>query len=121
VSGPLVERCVVLGVSGSIASYKAAEVASRLVQAGATVEVAMTSSATQFVAPLTFRSLTGREPYVDMFAPGGEPGEAHVELARRAEVMLIAPATATTMARLAHGLADDFVSLARQGADACVR
>ncbi len=110
-SGPLAERCVVLGVTGSIASYKAAEVASRLVQAGATVEVAMTPAATQFVAPLTFRSLTGREPYVDMFASGGAPGEAHVELARRADAMLIAPASATTMARLAHGLAEDFVSL----------
>ena len=71
-AGPLAERCVVLGVTGSIASYKAAEVASRLVQAGATVEVAMTPSATQFVTPLTFRSLTGREPYVELFAPGGE-------------------------------------------------
>ena len=109
--GPLAGRSIVLGVTGSIASYKAADVASRLVQEGASVDVAMTPSATQFIAPLTFRSLTGREPYVDMFAPDGEPGEAHVELARRADLMLIAPATATTLARLAHGLADDFVSL----------
>ena len=110
-TGPLAGRCIALGVTGSIASYKAAEVASRLVQDGAAVEVAMTPSATEFIAPLTFRSLTGREPYVDMFAPDGEPGEAHVELARRADLMLVAPATATTLARLAHGLADDFVSL----------
>ena len=109
--GPLEGRAVVLGVTGSIASYKAAEIASRLRQAGASVDVAMTPSATEFITPLTFRSLTGREPYVGMFAPGGEPGEAHVELARRADVMLIAPATASTLARLAHGLADDFVSL----------
>ena len=109
--GGMAGRCVVLGVTGSIASYKAIEVASRLVQAGATVDVAMTPSATEFVVPLTFRSITGREPYVEMFTAGGEPGEAHVELARRADLMLIAPATATTMARLAHGLAEDFVSL----------
>ncbi len=109
--GPLAGRRIALGVTGSIASYKAAEVASRLVQDGASVDVAMTPSATEFIAPLTFRSLTGREPYVDMFAPDGEPGEAHVELARRADLMLVAPATATTLARLAHGLADDFVSL----------
>ena len=110
-SGPLDGRRIVLGVSGSIASYKAAEIASRLVQAGAEVDAALTQSATRFIAPLTFRSLTAREPYGDMLEPHGEDGEAHVELARRADLMLIAPATATTMARLAHGLADDFVSL----------
>lgn len=110
-SGPLTGRRIVLGVCGSIAAYKAAEVTSRLVQAGAEVDVAMTPSATQFIAPLTFRSLTAREPYVDMFRPHGEYGEAHVELARRADLMLVAPATASTMARLAQGLADDFVSL----------
>lgn len=110
-SGPLTGRRIVLGVCGSIAAYKAAEVTSRLVQAGAEVDVAMTPSATQFIAPLTFRSLTTREPYVDMFRPHGEYGEAHVELARRADLMLVAPATASTMARLAQGLADDFVSL----------
>jgi phosphopantothenoylcysteine decarboxylase/phosphopantothenate--cysteine ligase len=108
---PLRGRHVVLGVSGSIACYKALEVASRLVQAGATVDVAMTPSATQFVQPLAFRSLTGREPYVDMFRPHGTDGEAHVELARRADVMLIAPATASTLSRLATGLAEDFVAL----------
>ncbi len=110
-SAPLDGRRIVLGVSGSIASYKAAEIASRLVQAGAEVDAALTPSATRFIAPLTFRSLTAREPYGDMFQPHGEDGEAHVELARRADLMLIAPATATTMARLAHGLADDFVAL----------
>lgn len=109
--GPLSGRHVVLGVTGSIACYKALDIASQLVQAGAIVDVAMTDSATKFVPALTFRSLTAREPYVDMWHPHGEFGEAHVELARRADVMLIAPATASTMARLAHGLADDFVSL----------
>jgi phosphopantothenoylcysteine decarboxylase / phosphopantothenate---cysteine ligase len=110
-SAVLAGRHVVLGVSGSIACYKALEIASRLVQAQAVVDVAMTRAATEFVTPLAFRSLTGREPYVDMFRPHGEYGEAHVELARRASLMLIAPATASTMARLAQGLADDFVSL----------
>ena len=109
--GPLSGRHIVLGVTGSIACYKALEVTSQLVQAGAAVDVAMTDSATKFVTPLTFRSLTAREPYVDMWHPHGELGEAHVELARRADLMLVAPASASTMARLAHGLADDFVSL----------
>jgi phosphopantothenoylcysteine decarboxylase/phosphopantothenate--cysteine ligase len=110
VSGPLEGRSIVVGVSGSIAAYKAAEVVSRLVQAGARVDVAMTRGATQFIQPLTFRALTGREPYLDIFRDGAE-GEAHVELARRADLLLIAPATASTMARLASGLADDFVAL----------
>lgn len=109
--GPLTGRHIVLGVTGSIACYKALDVTSQLVQAGAVVDVAMTQGATNFVAPLTFRSLTAREPYVDMWNPHGDFGEAHVELARRADLMLIAPVTASTMARLAHGLADDFVSL----------
>ena len=108
--GPLAGRHIVLGVSGSIAAYKAAEVASRLVQGGTAVDVAMTRGATEFITPLTFRALTGREPYVDIFRDGAE-GEAHVELARRADLLLIAPASATTLARLAHGLAEDFVSL----------
>ena len=110
-SGPLSGRQIVLGVTGSIACYKAVEVASRLVRAGAIVDVAMTPAATEFIRPLTFRALTQREPYVDMFRPHGEFGEAHVELARRADLMLIAPATASTLGRLAHGIADDFVSL----------
>ncbi|MEX2032000.1 MAG: flavoprotein, partial [Dehalococcoidia bacterium] len=108
---PLRGAHVVLGVTGSISCYKAVEIASRLVQAGATVDIALTSHATEFVTALTFRSITAREPYGDMWRPHGEYGEAHVELARRADLMLIAPATASTLARLAHGLADDMVSL----------
>jgi phosphopantothenoylcysteine decarboxylase/phosphopantothenate--cysteine ligase len=108
---PLRGRYIVLGVTGSISCYKAVEVASRLVQAGATVDVAMTQHAAEFVRPLTFRSLTARAPYLDMWQPYGDVGEAHVELARRADAMLIAPATASTLARLAHGLADDQVAL----------
>ena len=108
---PLRGRNIVLGVTGSIACYKAIEVTSRLVQAGAIVDVVLTKSATQFVTPLAFKAITGRNPYLDMFDPAAPEGEAHVELARRAEVMLIAPATASTIARLATGLADNFVAL----------
>ena len=100
-------KVVVLGVTGSIAAYKAADLASKLVQAGASVDVVLTPSATEFVTPLTFRSLTPGSVIVDMF----EAGLEHVELARRADVVVVAPATATTIARLAHGLAEDMVSL----------
>ena len=108
---PLRGAHVVLGVTGSISCYKAVEVASRLVQAGATVDIALTAHATEFVTPLTFRSITAREPYGNMWHPHGEFGEAHAELARRADLLLIAPPTASCLARLAHGLADDMVAL----------
>jgi len=100
-------KVVVLGVTGSIAAYKAADLASKLVQAGASVDVVLTPSATEFVTPLTFRSLTPGSVIVDMF----EAAIEHVELARRADVVVVAPATATTIARLAQGLAEDMVSL----------
>ncbi|MEI7926813.1 MAG: bifunctional phosphopantothenoylcysteine decarboxylase/phosphopantothenate--cysteine ligase CoaBC, partial [Chloroflexota bacterium] len=108
---PLRGRHVVLGVSGSIACYKAIEITSRLVQAGAIVDVVLTKAATEFVTPLAFKAITQRTPYTDMFDVNGPDGEAHVELARRADVMLIAPATAATLSRLATGLAEDFVTL----------
>ncbi len=104
-------RNVVLGVCGSIACYKAADLASKLVQAGATVDVVLTESAQKFVTPFTFRSLTGRAVYTDMFEPVSSEGEEHVALSRRADLLIVAPATATTLARLAHGLADDMLSL----------
>ncbi|MBG93177.1 MAG: bifunctional phosphopantothenoylcysteine decarboxylase/phosphopantothenate--cysteine ligase CoaBC [Chloroflexi bacterium] len=104
-------RQITVGVTGSIAAYKIVDVVSKLVQQGAVVDVAMTSAAVNFISPLTFQSLTGREPYVDMWGVHGVKGEAHIELARRTELMLIAPATASTMASLAHGFADDFVTL----------
>ncbi len=104
-------RNVVLGVCGSIACYKAADLTSKLVQAGATVDVVLTESAQKFVTPFTFRSLTGRAVYTDMFEPVSSEGEEHVALSRRADLLIIAPATATTLARLAHGLADDMLSL----------
>jgi len=110
-AGPLQRRRVVLGVTGSIASYKAADVASKLTQAGALVDVILTPSAREFIAPLTFRSLTGRPVVTDMFDVASEHPEEHVALARAADVVVVAPASATTIARLAHGLADDMLAL----------
>jgi phosphopantothenoylcysteine decarboxylase / phosphopantothenate---cysteine ligase len=107
----LTGRSIVLGVTGSIAIYKAADLASKLTQAGALVDVAMTPEATKFISPITFQSVTGRPAYYDMWNPGSDISELHVALARRAELMVIAPATATIMARLALGLAEDLVSL----------
>lgn len=108
---PLAGRNLVLCVTGSIAAYKAADLASKLVQAGAQLDVILTKEACEFVTPLTFRSLTGRPAYTDMFRPATDVAEEHVALARSAALVIIAPASATTMARIAHGLADDFVSL----------
>jgi phosphopantothenoylcysteine decarboxylase / phosphopantothenate---cysteine ligase len=106
---PLSGRRIVLGVTGSISAYKAADLCSKLRQAGAVVEVVMTPAATQFVAPLTFQSLTGRAVVVDMFA--AEEAEAHVEVARRADALVIAPASADCLANLAHGQTPDMVTL----------
>ena len=102
-------RSIALGVTGSISAYKAADLASKLRQAGASVEVLMTEAATRFIAPLTFQSLTGQETIVDMFET--EEAEAHVEVARRADAFVIAPATADCLARLAYGGGGDMVTL----------
>ncbi len=101
---------IVLGVTGSIAAYKAVELASRLVKAGATVDVVMTEAATEFVAPLTFQSITARPVVIEMFKLLRETDIAHVSLARRADVLVIAPATANTIAKLAAGLADNMLT-----------
>src|SRR5690606_16829650 len=95
---PLAGQHVVLGVTGSIAAYKAADLASKLRQAGADLEVVMTPAATRFITPLTFQSLTARPVVVDMFS--ADEAEAHVEVARRADALVIAPATADCMANL---------------------
>ncbi len=108
---PLTGRRIVLGVTGSIAAYKAAEVASGLTQAGAEVDVILTAGAGRFITPLTFRSLTLRPVYSDMYDPATVLAEQHVALARGADAVVIAPATATTLARIANGLADDLLSL----------
>jgi phosphopantothenoylcysteine decarboxylase/phosphopantothenate--cysteine ligase len=104
------DKQIVLGITGGIAAYKAADVASRLVKAGATVDVVMTEAATKFVTPLTFQALTHRPVVTEMFAllRGMEIG--HVALARRADLLIIAPATANTIAKLAAGLADNMLT-----------
>jgi phosphopantothenoylcysteine decarboxylase/phosphopantothenate--cysteine ligase len=107
----LTDRNIVLGVSGSVAAYKAVDLASKLTQAGAQVDVLLTPAAARFVSPLTFQAVSGRPALVDMFDVGSWASEMHVDLARRAQVMVIAPATATTIARVALGLAEDMVSL----------
>lgn len=111
----LKEKRIVLGVTGSIAAYKVAWLASRLTQAGALVDVIMTGAATRFVSPLTFQAVTGRPVYSDMWQAetgGGLPTHiAHVGLAEGADLLLIAPATANTLAKLANGLADNLLTV----------
>jgi phosphopantothenoylcysteine decarboxylase/phosphopantothenate--cysteine ligase len=107
----LTGRSIVLGVTGSIAVYKAVDLTSKLTQAGAVVDVVMTPEATKFVAPITFQSVSGRRVYWDMWDPNSDVSEPHIALARRADLLVIAPATATIMARLALGLAEEMVSL----------
>ncbi|MDR7555684.1 MAG: bifunctional phosphopantothenoylcysteine decarboxylase/phosphopantothenate--cysteine ligase CoaBC [Armatimonadota bacterium] len=98
---------VVLGVTGSIAAFKAADLASKLVQHGAVVDVVLTPEAARFVTPLTFQALTHRPVTTDLFDPRAEIAMDHVALAARADVIVVCPATAHTLARLALGLADD--------------
>jgi phosphopantothenoylcysteine decarboxylase/phosphopantothenate--cysteine ligase len=107
----LADKTIVLGITGSVAAYKAADIASKLTQAGARVEVVMTESATRFITPLTLRSITHRAVVSDMFDPASEYAVEHVALGKAADVVVIAPATASTIARLAVGIADDMVSL----------
>ena len=106
-AGPLAGKHVVLGVTGSIACYKAVDLASKLVQAGALVDVIMSYGATQFVTPLAFRSITHREVVTDTYDAASEFANEHVALARRADIVVIAPATVNCIAKLAVGLADD--------------
>ena len=106
-AGPLADKHVLLGVTGSIACYKAIDLASKLTQAGALVDTVMSYGATQFVTPLAFRSITHRDVVTDTFDAGSEYSHQHVTLARRAEIVVIAPATVHTIAKLAAGLADD--------------
>ncbi len=103
-------REVLLGVTGGIAAYKAAELARLLVKAGAGVQVVMTAAARRFVGPHTFQAITGRPVREDLFDPAHEAAMGHIELARRADLVLVAPASADFMARLAAGLADDLLA-----------
>jgi phosphopantothenoylcysteine decarboxylase/phosphopantothenate--cysteine ligase len=110
-TNPVQHKHIVLGVTGSIAAYKAAEIASRLTQQGALVDVILTESACQFIAPLTFQSVTGRKAYVDAHLWGGEGHVTHIGLGHNADLMVIAPASANTMAKLAHGIGDNLLSV----------
>jgi len=106
-AGPLADKHVVLGVTGSIACYKALDLASKLMQAGALVDIIMSYGATQFITPLAFRSLTHRVVVTDTFDPDSEYSVEHVALAHQADVIVVAPATVHCIAKLALGLADD--------------
>ena len=103
-------KTVVLGVTGGLAAYKSAALTSLLVKAGAQVQVIMTEHARQFIAPLTFESLTGRRCLTDTFDRNHEYSTEHVELAKEADVVMIAPATANIIAKIAHGMADDMLT-----------
>ena len=106
----LKDKTVLLGVTGSIAAYKIASLASMLVKQGARVQVLMTRNATNFINPITFESLTGRKCLVDTFDRNFEFSVEHVSIAKQADVVMIAPASANVIAKLAHGLADDMLT-----------
>jgi len=105
----LSNKTIVLGITGSIAAYKAAEIASQLTQAGANVNVIMTKEAIQFISPITFRAITGRPLVTEMFDLASEFSIEHVSLAEAADIVVIAPATANIIAKLAAGIADDML------------
>ena len=104
---PLADSNIALGVTGSIACYKSVDLASKLKQAGANVDVIMTPDACKFVAPLTFQSITHQPVVSDVFAPQSELSIDHVAIAERADAVIVAPATANTIAKIAQGFADD--------------
>ena len=103
-------KCVLLGVTGGIAAYKMANVASALRKLGADVEVIMTRNATQFITPITFETLTGHKCMVDTFDRDFKFEVTHIALAKKADVILVAPATANVIAKMAHGIADDMLT-----------
>jgi len=101
---------VVLGITGSIAAYKGAEIANTLVKNGVNVNVIMTVAATKFIAPLTFQTLTKNKVYVDMFEEIAYSDVRHISLAQKADCCAIAPATANIIGKIASGIADDMLS-----------
>lgn len=111
-SQSLINREILLGVTGGIAAYKAADLCSKLVQQGAQVSVILTDAAQNFVGKTTFEALTGRPVNSDLFGPVEHFRGEHIGLAQRAELTVIAPATAACLARLAHGLAEDLLTTA---------
>ncbi|MDE2256344.1 MAG: bifunctional phosphopantothenoylcysteine decarboxylase/phosphopantothenate--cysteine ligase CoaBC [Xanthomonadaceae bacterium] len=109
-SPPLANLRILLGVSGGIAAYKAAELTRRLRDAGADVQVVLTANAARFVGPLTFQALSGHPVRAGLWDEAAEAAMGHIELARWAQRILIAPASADVIARLAHGIADDLLT-----------
>ena len=109
-SNELKGRKIVLGVSGSIAAYKAADIASKLVQAGATVAVVMTPNAAQFITPLTLQTLTGVKVLCHQYDTEAITDPTHISLLENADLVLIAPATANILGKIAHGIADDMLT-----------
>ena len=107
--GTLANKRILLGVTGGIAAYKSADLVRRLQDAGATVRVAMSPAATEFITPLTFQALSGNPVHVDLLDPQAEAAMGHIELARWADLMVIAPATADFIAKLASGAADNLL------------
>lgn len=107
---PLANKRILLGVTGGIAAYKSADLTRRLRDAGAQVRVVMTEGAREFVTPLTFQALSGNPVRTELLDPNAEAAMGHIELARWAHCVLVAPASANFIARLAHGLADDLLT-----------
>ena len=107
---PLNNKRILLGITGGIAAYKSADLVRRLIELGARVQVVMTPAATAFITPLTLQAVSGRPVRLDLLDANAEAGMGHIELARWADLILIAPASADFMARLAHGLADNLLS-----------
>ncbi|MCE5208615.1 MAG: bifunctional phosphopantothenoylcysteine decarboxylase/phosphopantothenate--cysteine ligase CoaBC [Chloroflexi bacterium] len=110
-TNPLQNKRIILGVTGSIAAYKAADLASKLTQNGALVDVILTEYAVRFIAPLTFQSVTGRKAYTESDLWGGEGHVTHVGLGHNADLVLIAPVSANTLMRLANGSGDNLLCL----------
>jgi phosphopantothenoylcysteine decarboxylase/phosphopantothenate--cysteine ligase len=111
-TNPIHGKRIILGVTGSIAAYKAADLASKLTQAGAEVDVILTESALKFITPLTFQSVTGRSCFTDADLWGGQGHVTHVALGRSGDLFVIAPVSANTLAKLAHGISDNLLSVA---------
>ena len=106
----LLNRRILVGICGGIASYKAVELVSRLQQAGAIVDVIMSERAEEFVRPLTFSTVSHRPVYTDLWEPSGRAAETHIALGEEAELLVVIPATANTLAKLAHGIADNMLT-----------
>src|SRR3989440_3685087 len=106
----LLNRHIIVGICGGIACYKAVELVSQLQQAGAIVDVIMAEHAQDFVRPLTFATMSHRPVYTDLWEPSGKAAETHIALAEAAELLAIVPATAHTIAKLAHGMADNMLT-----------